>query len=218
MQLEGFSCSDEVRQGSHAHLLRNMTPMDLDGDFTQPEFSRHLFVHEPCRDKRHDFSFAWRKRFKTLAEFRKPLVAIPSLPVPFDRLRDSIAHVLIAERLRQKIDSSSFHSPDGHGDAAMASHHDDGDMNVLVASWVWKSRPLTPGSLMSSTRQHGASGNLCSNSSATDGNNFDSRLTDRNKRPSASRSEGSSSTTRTTGVSGASISLDGLPSITRAPS
>jgi hypothetical protein len=87
-----------------------------------------------------------------------------------------------------------------------------------LANWVWKSRPLTPGNLMSSTRQQGTSGNFCSNSSATEENNLDTRSTDRNKRPSASRSEGSSSTTRTTGVSGASICLDGLRRVTRTSS
>src|ERR1700722_19054174 len=87
-----------------------------------------------------------------------------------------------------------------------------------LASWVWKSRPLTPGSLMSSTRQHGTSGNLCSNNSATEENIFGSRSTDRNKRPSASRSEGSSSTTRMTGASGTSIVLDGLCCVTRTSS
>src|ERR1700729_1146092 len=84
-----------------------------------------------------------------------------------------------------------------------------------LASWVWKSRPLTPGNLMSSTRQQGTSGNLCSNSSATEENNLDSRSTDRNKRPNASRSEGSSSTTRTTGVAeSGSIGPEGLRCVT----
>ena len=56
MQLEGFTCPDEVRQGSHGHLPHNMTSMNLDGDFTCSEFSRRLFVHEPGRHKRHDFA------------------------------------------------------------------------------------------------------------------------------------------------------------------
>ena len=71
MQLEGFACPDEVRQGSHAHLPHNVTSMDLDGDLTQPEFSRHLFVHEPGRNKRHDLSFARREQLETLAQFGK---------------------------------------------------------------------------------------------------------------------------------------------------
>src|SRR5271166_4004933 len=105
MQLEGFACPDEVRQGSHGHLPHNVTAVNLDGDFTQPEFSRHLFVHEPSRHKRHDLPFAWRERVETLAQFGERFVAIPSLAVPFDRLRDGIEHILIAERLRQEVDS-----------------------------------------------------------------------------------------------------------------
>ena len=36
--------------------------MDLDGDFTEPEFSRYLFIHQARRDKRHDLPFARRER------------------------------------------------------------------------------------------------------------------------------------------------------------
>jgi hypothetical protein len=34
MQLEGFTCPDEVRQRSHGHLPHKVTSMDLDCDFT----------------------------------------------------------------------------------------------------------------------------------------------------------------------------------------
>src|ERR1700751_4168865 len=107
-----------------------MTSVNLDGDFTEPEFSRHLFVHEPRRHKRHDLSFARSERLETLAEFGKRLVTIPSLAIPFDRVRDGIEHVLIAERLCQEIDSSSLHGPDGHRNVSMGCHHDNRNMNV----------------------------------------------------------------------------------------
>ena len=64
MQFEGFSGPDEVRQGSHAHLPHNVTSMGLDCDFTQPEFSRHLFIHEPRGDKRHDLPLARAQRLE----------------------------------------------------------------------------------------------------------------------------------------------------------
>jgi hypothetical protein len=44
-QFQGFGCPHEVRQRSHAHLPHNVTSMDLDGDFTESELRRHLFVH-----------------------------------------------------------------------------------------------------------------------------------------------------------------------------
>jgi hypothetical protein len=107
-----------------------MTSMDLDGDFTEPEFRRHLFVHQARRDKPHDFPFARRERLEQPAEFGKRLFAIASRPVPFDRLRNGIEHVLMAKWLRQEIDRSCFHSLDGHGDVSVARHHDDWDVNV----------------------------------------------------------------------------------------
>ena len=63
-------------------------------------------------------------------EFGKQLLAIASLPVPFDRLRNGIQHVLLAKRLRQEIDRSCFHSPDRHGDVSVARYHDNGDVNI----------------------------------------------------------------------------------------
>ena len=104
--------------------------MDLDGDFAEPEFSRYLFIHQARRDKRHDLPFARRERLEQPAEFGKRLFAIASLPVPFDRLRNGIEHVLMAKRLRQEIDRSCFHSPHRHGDVSVARYHDNGDVNI----------------------------------------------------------------------------------------
>src|SRR5450432_1124641 len=72
---------------------------------------------------------------------------------------------------------------------------------------------------MSSTRQHGASGSRCCKNSVVDPNNLGSRPTDRNKLLNASRTSGSSSTTRTIGVSGsASFCLNGRRCVTTIPS
>src|ERR1700760_2798040 len=66
-----------------------------------------------------------------------------------------------------------------------------------VASSRWKSRPLCPGSLTSSTRQLGPSGGSDLRKSETDANSSAFRPTDRNRRPSELRSSASSSMTRT---------------------
>jgi hypothetical protein len=57
MQFEGFSCPDEVRQGSHAHLPHNVASMDLDSDITQPEFCR---MHGAGGGAREGNRNAWR--------------------------------------------------------------------------------------------------------------------------------------------------------------
>ena len=73
VQFEGFRCPHEVRQGSYAHLPHEVTSMDLDGDFAEPEFSRCLFIHQARGDKRHDLPFARRERLEPPAEFGKLL-------------------------------------------------------------------------------------------------------------------------------------------------
>ena len=72
---------------------------------------------------------------------------------------------------------------------------------------------------MSSTTQHGASGSSCCKNSPVEPNSLGSRPTDRNRLLNASRTSGSSSTTRTIGISGtASICFDGLRCVTTNPS
>src|SRR5258708_469726 len=66
-------------------------------------------------------------------------------------------------------------------------------------SWAWKSRPLTPGRRMWSTRQLAPSGRLCCRNSAVEPNSSTCRSTERNRRLKATRAEGSTSTTNTTG-------------------
>src|SRR5262245_34480039 len=70
-----------------------------------------------------------------------------------------------------------------------------------LASSAWKSSPLTPGNLTSSTRQLATSGSLLRNKSAAEPNVSTLRLTDRNRLLSASLSDSSSSTTNTIGAS-----------------
>ena len=68
------------------------------------------------------------------------------------------------------------------------------------SSWPWKSRPLTPGNLMSSTRQLAPSGRLRCRNSAAEPKSSTCRPTERNRLLNASRTDGSSSTTNTMGV------------------
>ena len=70
-----------------------------------------------------------------------------------------------------------------------------------AASWCWKSNPPRPGSLTSSTRQPGASGRLLCTNSGAHPNESTSNPTERNSLARASRTDGSSSTTKTTGCS-----------------
>jgi len=106
--------------------------MDLDGDFTEPDFRRHLLIHQPRGDKRHDLPFARRELLEQSPQLGKRLFAVASFAVPFDRLCDGVEHVLMAKRLCQEIDRSCFHSPDGHRDVSMTRYHDNGDMNVRI--------------------------------------------------------------------------------------
>src|SRR5262249_33880818 len=72
-----------------------------------------------------------------------------------------------------------------------------------LASSAWKSSPLIPGNLTSSTRQLATSASLLRKKSAVEPNVSTLSLTDRNRLLSASRMDSSSSTTNTVGSSAA---------------
>src|SRR4029434_9480568 len=71
---------------------------------------------------------------------------------------------------------------------------------LALASSAWKSRPLTPGSLTSRTRQQAASGRFAAKNSAVDANASTRSPTDRIRLLTAPRNEASSSTRKTTGT------------------
>ena len=62
-------------------------------------------------------------------QVRKPLLFCAPFAIALDRRSNRIQHILIAKRLGQKIDCSSLHGFDRHGDVAMAGHEYDGDVN-----------------------------------------------------------------------------------------
>ena len=64
-----------------------------------------------------------------------------------------------------------------------------------LASSAWKSSPLSPGNLTSSTRQLGPSDNLLRRNSGAEAKAATCKPPDRNRRANASRSEASSSIT-----------------------
>src|SRR5262245_28544422 len=104
--------------------------MDLDRDLAEPELTRHLLVHEACRDEGHDFALPHGQRLESSADSSNRLIRITPFAIRLKGVRDGIQHVLIAEWLRQKIDRTSLHCAHRHRDVAMASHEDDWDGNL----------------------------------------------------------------------------------------
>ena len=67
------------------------------------------------------------------------------LPVAFDRRRDRVDHVLVAERLRQEVDGAGLHGADRHRNVAVAGHQDDGKMNAEPVAPRLKIEPADAG-------------------------------------------------------------------------
>src|SRR5688572_2398688 len=59
---EFFRDAHEVRKRGGAHLLHDVTTMDLDGDLADPELRRGLFVQSPVYGPLHHLTLAERQR------------------------------------------------------------------------------------------------------------------------------------------------------------
>ena len=115
-----------------------MSPMDLHGNLGKPKFGCYLLVHQAGRHQCHNLPLASTQGLKKGPHIRDDPVGLTPLPIVFDRLHDSVEHVLIAKRLGQEIDRSSLHGPDAHRDVAMAGHEDNWNVNVRFGQFGLK--------------------------------------------------------------------------------
>ena len=67
-QLQFFGHSDQLGQGTGAHLFHNLTTLDLYRDFAGAKFGSGLLVEQAGDDQPHYFPLAGRQRVEKLAQ------------------------------------------------------------------------------------------------------------------------------------------------------
>src|SRR6267142_3449549 len=115
-----FGLSQQIGERFRAHLLHNAPPMDLHGNFGQPEFRCYLLVQETRRYQSKNFPLARGQSVEKCLQVRDNLVCVAPLPISLNRRHYSVQHLLVAKWLGQEIDRSALHGPDAHRDIAMA--------------------------------------------------------------------------------------------------
>jgi len=168
--------------------------MHLHRRFGDADLVRNLFVEAPGGGLDHDLALAWAERVEAFPECSQGLVALPAGTIAREPGRDRIEEILIAERFCQELDGTVI------GMSPCAVMKIIGRFLCAAESSHWRSRPLRPGILTSTTRQVGPSGaGSALRYSETHENCRLSSPTVRSSRPTDSRNSASSSIIRILG-------------------
>src|SRR6516164_143415 len=154
-----------------------MTAVNLYRDLAHADLAGHLLVHQSGSDEGHHLELARREHFELGLELGHAFFLLPPLAVALQRIGDGIQEILIAERLGEEIDGARLHRSYRHGDIAMGGDEDDRDLDIGIDQLGLEIEPAA-------LRQP------------------DIAVPTQTPRREASRKDGSSSTTRTTGSSG----------------
>lgn len=112
--------------------------MGLDGCFAGSDRIGYLFVQETRNDPRKQFSFTRCQRFKALPQLCNFGFLCTSGKVSLQPLLNCIEQLLVTEWLGEEFNRSRLHSPHGHGNVAMGTDENDGNVNVGFSQFALK--------------------------------------------------------------------------------
>src|SRR5262249_49848997 len=112
-------------------LVHDLAAVDLHRDLTDVEHVGYLLVHLPRRHQRHHLPLAGAQCAEAIADLLRSTYFAAASGVLLNGDTHRIEHVLIAERLEQKIHGTGLHAANGHRNIAVARHEYDRYVEVL---------------------------------------------------------------------------------------
>src|SRR5256886_13553149 len=113
------------------HLLHHLAAVGFYRDFADAELATHLLVQPAGDHQVHDLAFATREGRVTVSYCPYLRLAIQCSATALDGLADGAQQDVVAEWLRQELDSSPLHRLDGHRHVSVACDEDDGHIGTL---------------------------------------------------------------------------------------
>ena len=104
--------------------------MNFHRHLAQAEFGGNLLVQISGRHAGNDFALAGTERAKSFAQGGVQFHLFAPRPIALQAGKNRIQHVLVAERLGEKIHGAGLHGAHGHGDVAMGRHEHDRHLHV----------------------------------------------------------------------------------------
>src|SRR5437879_13057490 len=141
---EARGAPDQIGQRPGLHLLHHVPTLFLDGGFAGSQLPGGLLVQQTGDGGAHHVPLARGQQVipaTKLGELQ-PLRARHAITI--DRLADGIEEVLLAKRLREKLDRAGFPGPDRHGDITVPGEKDDRQRRVRVGEFLLKVEAAQP--------------------------------------------------------------------------
>src|SRR6267143_508356 len=129
---EARGAPDQIGQRPGLHLLHHVPTLFLDGGFAGSQLPGDLLVEQTGDGGGHHVSLARSQQVipaTKLGELQ-PLRACHAITI--DRVANGVEQVLLAKRLREKLDGAGLHGPDRHGNVAVSGEEDDRQRRVRV--------------------------------------------------------------------------------------
>src|SRR5207253_1038163 len=124
-----------------AHLPHELAAMDLHGSLTDPDFSGDLFIEQARNYQGQNLSLPGCQRFQAFSQNSNFCLSLPSVTIPLQPDLNRVQQILIAERLRQELDSPRLHRSHGHRDIAVGSNEDNWNRDVGLCQLPLKIEP-----------------------------------------------------------------------------
>jgi hypothetical protein len=135
----------KIRQRLGLHLAHHLATVDPYGNLADADVAGNLLIHAALHDLTHYLAFARGQRLEALSKRGQRRFFLASGTVTCKTELDRIEQVLIAERLRQKLDRSSLHGLNRHGNVAVPGDEDNRQMNVRGRKLSLEIKPTSPG-------------------------------------------------------------------------
>src|SRR5207253_5797000 len=133
------TCKAESRGHCHQigervslHLSHHLTPVCLHCDLADVELATDLFIQQAGGYQRHDLPFARSERRVTVPEHPYLRLATKCGLAALDGVSDGTQQHIIAEWLRQELDSARLHGLDGHRYVTVTRNKDDRHVDPLA--------------------------------------------------------------------------------------
>src|SRR6516162_9616913 len=135
----------QVRQRPCAHLLHNISAMDLDRDFADSKLSRNLLVHRTRRDQADYLLFTEGQRFETSTRLQHRSFLHATVTIASERELNRIEKFLFTEWFGQKFHRARLHGTHCHRDIVVSAEENDWQMNIGLCKRRLKIEPTDTG-------------------------------------------------------------------------
>src|SRR6266481_3279207 len=114
------------------HLSHHLTSVGLYRDLADVELATDLFIQQPGGYQRHDLPFARSERLVTVPEGPYLRLATKCGLAALDGVSDGTQQHIVAEWLRQELDSARLHGLDGHRYVTVTRNEDDRHVDPIA--------------------------------------------------------------------------------------